>query len=134
MDGGDSTACSTGDLSQFARPLPTGNDIHARHVDSLVWHITGGAISYEGNIYAAAVNNLASSLLYLRRIQDSILHLERLIQHNPVRNMTDPVVFNLTTMYDLSCSHELSGHKKKVLQSVAAVYRVYDLSYKSFRL
>ena len=118
----------------FERPELLASDVNIEYANSLMWHITGGITSCEGSIYAATVNNLASSLLYLRRIKDSIARLEKLIQENPAKFMTDPVVFNLTTMYDLSCAHELSGHKKKALQSVAAVYHVYDLNYKSFRL
>lgn len=127
--------CGKGEIRGFFRrpsesPVPTSLE----HSKALLWHITCGAEEFEGNIHAAAINNLSTSLLYLRRINDSISHLESLIQADPVRNMTDPVVFNLTTMYDLSCAHDLSGYKKKVLQSVAAIYHVYDLSYKSFRL
>lgn len=129
---GESWTDSTSVL--FARPPTSNKTIKVAFANSLIWHVTGGTIAYEGNIHAAAVNNMASSLLYLRRIKESISLLEDLIQADPVRNMTDPVVFNLTTMYDLSCAHDLSGFKKKVLQSVAAIYHVYDLSYKSFRL
>jgi hypothetical protein len=120
--------------SFFARPQILTSEVKNEYANALMWHITGGVVAYEGSILAAATNNLASSLLYLRRIKDSIAQLESLIQADPVHNMTDPVVFNLTTMYDLSCAHDLSGYKKKALQSVAAIYHVYELSYKSFRL
>ena len=46
------------------------------------------------------------------------------------------VVFNLCTLYDLSCSPEISVMKKKVLQQFAGVYHMEDpvLHWRSFRL
>ena len=60
--------------------------------------------------------------------------MEELIQDDPTQNLIDPVVFNLCTMYDLSCSPDVSIEKKKALQEVATHYHIDDLHWKSFRL
>ena len=85
-------------------------------------------------ILCSAVNNLSIAMLFLRRINEAVTLLENMIQQNPGANLTDAVVFNLCTMYDLSCAHEQSAQKKKMLQSIAAIYRVTDVNWKSFRL
>jgi hypothetical protein len=87
-------------------------------------------------VMAAAVNNYAICSLYLRRIPIAISRLEGLIQQNPTKFLTDPVVFNLCTLYDLSSSPEVSVLKKKVLQQVAIRFHVDDpiLNWRSFRL
>lgn len=60
--------------------------------------------------------------------------MEQLIQDDPTQNLIDPIVFNLCTMYDLSCSPDVSIEKKKALQEVANHYHIEDLHWKSFRL
>ena len=84
----------------------------------------------------AATNNCAVCALYVKRIHDAVRHLESLIKIDPARNMTDPVVFNLCTLYDLSFSADVSTQRKKVLQRIAAKYHVDDpiLHWRSFRL
>lgn len=86
-------------------------------------------------VLAVAVNNLSVCSLFLKRIDAAVGNLERLIQEDPSRYMVDPVVFNLCTLYDLTCSPDTSANKKKVLQRVAAIYNVSDavLQWVSFR-
>ena len=85
---------------------------------------------------AAAVNNLSICSLYVKQIRTAIGRLEQLIAAHPARHLTDPVVFNLCTLYDLSYAPEASALKKKLLQKVAYEYHVDDpiLHWRSFRL
>jgi len=85
---------------------------------------------------AAAVNNYAVCALYLKKIADAMKKLEQLIGENPSLYMTDAVVFNLCTMYDLSFAPESSVMKKKALQKVASRYDINDaiLHWRSFRM
>lgn len=93
-------------------------------------------IELEESLLSVAVNNIAVAALHLRKMTLSVSRLEKLILEDPVRYLTDAVVFNLCTLYELSCSPEVSTSKKKVLQRVASVYLVDDpiLNYKSLRL
>lgn len=85
---------------------------------------------------AIAVNNYCICQLYLKQVKIAISTLEQLIQENPTDHMVDPVVFNLCTLYDLSCSPDVSTVKKKVLQQVAAHFHIDEqrLYWQSFRL
>eukprot|EP01041_Mallomonas_annulata_P001936 gene1936-3756_t len=88
----------------------------------------------DDSLMAAAASNLAICALNLRELPRAVDTLEKLIRANPVRNMLDPVVFNLCTMYDLSCAPDVSNAKKRVLQRIAVLYHVDDLHWRSFRL
>jgi hypothetical protein len=92
--------------------------------------------SNEESVLAAAVNNAAICALYIKQISQAINTLETLIVEDPTRHMTDPVIFNLCTLYDLSFAPDTSTAKKKVLQKVAARFGVDDpvLHWRSFRL
>ena len=83
---------------------------------------------------AAATNNLALCCLYLRKISTAVERLESLVCRQPGRFLVDAVVFNLCTMYDLSCAPEMSTIKKKGVQQLASAYHVEDLHWRSFRL
>jgi tetratricopeptide (TPR) repeat protein len=95
-----------------------------------------GLIHAEESLVSMSVNNYAVCALYVKRVRESIDTLERLVQRDPARFLIDPVVFNLCTLYDLSCSPELSVRKKKMLQRVAATFNIHEplLNAKSFRL
>jgi hypothetical protein len=88
------------------------------------------------SVLASAVNNAAICALYIKRIAQAIGALETLVVEDPARNMTDPVIFNLCTLYDLSFAPDTSTTKKKVLQKVATRFGVDDpvLHWRSFRL
>lgn len=101
---------------------------------SLFRHPLAGALEIEESTLAAAVNNYAICSLYLRRIHEAVAKMEDLIQDDPTQNLIDPIVFNLCTMYDLSCAPDISVEKKKALQEVANHYHIEDLHWKSFRL
>lgn len=93
-------------------------------------------IELEETLLSVAANNFAVAALHLRKMSTSVSKLESLICDDPVRYLTDPIVFNLCTLYELSCSLEVSTSKKKILQSMAMNYRVEDpiLSHRSLRL
>ena len=90
----------------------------------------------EESLLPIAVNNYAVCALYVRKIDEAIEKLEGIICKNTSQYMTDPVVFNLCILYDISCAPELSIIKKKVLQNVATVYHLSDpiLNWRSFRM
>ena len=85
---------------------------------------------------AAALNNMAVCALHLKKNLLAISKMEQLITDDPVRFMTDAVVFNLCTMYDLSFAPDISTSKKKALQKLAMRYGINDpvLHWRSFRL
>jgi hypothetical protein len=93
-------------------------------------------LDVEDSLMAVAVNNLAICAIYLRRVAEAASRLEALIHKDPSKFLTDPIVFNLCTLYDLTCAPELSTNKKKVLHRVAGVYNIEEplLHWKSFRL
>jgi hypothetical protein len=101
---------------------------------SLFRHPLAGALEVEESTLSAATNNYAICSLYLRRIHEAVTKMEELIQDDPTQNLVDPIVFNLCTMYDLSCAPDISVEKKKALQEVANHYYIEDLHWKSFRL
>ena len=90
----------------------------------------------EESLFSAAVNNYAVCALHLKQVDKSVSKLEDLIARNPTRHIIDPVIFNLCTLYDLSCTPELSKNKKKVLQRIASYANLHEplLNFKSFRL
>ncbi len=90
----------------------------------------------DDSVLAAAVNNAAICALYVKQISRAISLFEALVVESPAVHMTDPVIFNLCTLYDLSFAPDVSTNKKKVLQRVAARFGVEDpvLHWRSFRL
>lgn len=86
-------------------------------------------------LLASAVNNFSVATLSLKLNMQSIQRLEALLGEDPLVYMTDAVVFNLCTMYDLSFSPDVSAGKKKVLQKVALRFGLVDpiLLWRSFR-
>ena len=88
------------------------------------------------SVLAVAVNNLCVCSLFLKKVPLAVATLEALIQENPSKHMLDPVVFNLCTLYDLTCSPEMSANKKRVLQRIAMIFHIHDpmLHSQSFRL
>jgi hypothetical protein len=118
-------------ISAFNVGLSTGKRFP--YIESSINSILGAE---EDSFTVTAVNNYSICAMYLKRINEAISRLEALILLNPVRNMVDPVVFNVCTLYDLSYAPEISSTKKKVLQKVAVLFHVVDpvLHWRSFRL
>lgn len=94
------------------------------------------ANSTNESIVACATNNYAICALHLKQIGKAVSNLERLIKDNPTVYLIDPVVFNLCTMYDLTCAPEVSVQRKKALQAVAQAFFIEDpmLHWRCFRL
>lgn len=92
--------------------------------------------SKDESLLCTAVNNYSICSLHLKQNLSAIEKIENLISEDPVKLMTDSVVFNLCTMYDLSYSPEISTNKKKLLQKIAGKYNINDpiLHWRSFRL
>ena len=88
------------------------------------------------SVEAAATNNFAICCLHVKKVGLAVSKLESLIAEDPVVYMTDPLVFNLCTLYDLAYAPDISNTKKKTLQNVAAAYNIVDpvLQYRSFHL
>lgn len=112
---------------------------------SLFWKDNSGSavdfsfntvVVLEDSALTAAVSNYSICALYLRHMRDAIDRLEDLIKDDPLYHLVDPIVFNLCTLYDLSCSPDLSVIKKMVLQKLSVKYHVDDplLHWRSFRL
>jgi hypothetical protein len=123
-------------LSLFNSSLSGSEDSQKNSGSGDVGNFFCALLFGEESLLPAAVNNYAICALYLRRIPIAISRLENLILEDPVRYMTDPVVFNLCTLYDLSCAPDTSTTKKKVLQRVASIFHIDDpmLHWRSFRL
>ena len=113
-------------------PLPSNTHPHSK--SSNFDYLT--LFDAEESLFSSATNNFSVCALYLRRVQEAALALEDFLKVDPSRHFNDAIVFNLCTLYDLSCATELSTHKKKVLHRVATAYMVEDpyLNWKSFRL
>lgn len=90
-------------------------------------------IKNEESVYMSAVNNLVLAELYLGTVAQPLARLEKLILTNPIRYMTDVVVFNLCTLYDLSGDNVVSGRRKRMLEMVGMEYRLGILK-SSFRI
>jgi len=94
------------------------------------------ANSTNESIIACATNNFAICALHLKQISRAVGILEKVIKDNPTVYLIDPVVFNLCTMYDLTCAPDVSVQKKKALQVVAQTFSIEDpmLHWRCFRL
>ena len=114
--------------------LAPGNKTRSDSVGNMMNHPFYGITEIEDSVYSIAANNYAICCLHLRRIREAISTIEVLLQSDPPRHAIDPIIFNICTMYDLSCAPDTSTAKKKALQEVMATYHVDDLHWRSFRL
>lgn len=90
----------------------------------------------DDSVYPAVANNFACCAMHLGRVDTAISALESVVQEDPFHHLQDPLVFNLCTLYDISCAAPLAELKKKSLKNVAEIYWISDaaLNWKSFRL
>ena len=91
-------------------------------------------VDIESNVMVEAVNNYAICCMYTCELERATETLEAFILEDPTRNMTDAVVFNLCTMYELSCDNKTTLARKRVLQQAAQRFSIHDLSDASFRI
>ena len=86
------------------------------------------------SLLSTAINNFCICCVHLKLINRCVQMLEQFIQRNPQNALSDTVVFNLCTIYDLKSSQLLSSKLKKVLYNVAQIYHRSELDFKSFRI
>lgn len=103
------------------------------------WGQAGGELLSTGveadpTPWVAAANNLAVTALYACDLPRALSTLEDLVRQNPAASLRDATVFNLCTLYDLSCDAEGATLKKKTLEAVAKQYGLDDISRASFRM
>uniref|UniRef100_A0A7S0SYE5 Uncharacterized protein n=1 Tax=Chromulina nebulosa TaxID=96789 RepID=A0A7S0SYE5_9STRA len=93
-------------------------------------------VEVEDSLFSIAINNYSICALNMRKVKDAISKLEELIQDDPARHLNDAIVFNLCTLYDLTCSPDLGQKKKRVLHTIAKLFHVNEpvINWKSFRL
>jgi len=53
---------------------------------------------------------------------------------NPTLHLNDAIVFNLCTLYELSCDNELQTQKKLTLKEVCRRFHLDDISDLYFRI
>ena len=113
-----------------------GPSLFWKDEDTTLHFTFDSVMTLEESVLSAAVNNYSICALYLRRVKEAINRLEELIKDDPVCSLIDPIVFNLCTLYDLSCSADISMMRKLVLQKLSIRYHVDDpmLHWRSFRL
>jgi len=79
-------------------------------------------------------NNLALNSLFHCQIDRAVALLEAAINFDPSTYMTDAVVFNLCTMYDLSFDSDAAVGRKMALQRKCTEFRMVDVRAASFRV
>jgi tetratricopeptide (TPR) repeat protein len=106
---------------------------HSASSDDLLSTVFCG-LDIEENIMIEAVNNYSICAMYMCDLQLAVSTLESLICEDPAANMSEVVVFNLCTMYELTCDNEVTNRRKRVLQKVAARFCLHDISSLAFRM
>lgn len=91
-------------------------------------------IDVEISVLVEAVNNYAIGAMYTCEIDKAVETLETLIIEDPTANMREVVVFNLCTLYELSCDNKKQIRSKRVLQQVALRYKLDDIDAACFRI
>ncbi|CAM9194498.1 unnamed protein product [Chrysoparadoxa australica] len=89
------------------------------------------AVAVDEGLLCGAQNNLALACLFSSHVTMAVDHLENSVRSNPTKNMSETVVQNLSTLYDLSCSAAASATKKRVLDAVARYFCLDDLAQRS---
>jgi len=107
---------------------------HSMDRSSRTLLISDGLIDSEGDLLVSCANNLALCALYTCRMREAVSILECLIRENPTEYLTECVVFNLCTMYELGYDNATSEKKKKILQSIATRFTLHDIGFENFRL
>jgi len=86
------------------------------------------------HILTHVFNNLALCSLYTCQVNLAVSMMEDFIKENPTLYLTETLVFNLCTLYELCADSAMSGRKKKVLQGVAKRFFLHDISMENFRI
>jgi len=91
-------------------------------------------LDVEEELVAPALNNMALCALYTCRMGMAVDLFEGLIREDPTRYLTECMVFNLCTLYELGSDHAVSERKKRILQLVAKRFSLHDVGSDCFRL
>ncbi|XP_011307775.1 trafficking protein particle complex subunit 12 [Fopius arisanus] len=51
------------------------------------------------------VNNMSVCLLYTGKLQAAVCLLENVVKKNPIRNLQEPIILNMSTLYELNTTH-----------------------------
>lgn len=96
--------------------------------------LSDGLIDSEEDLFVSCTNNLALCALYTCRMREAVNILESLIRENPTEYLTECLVFNLCTLYELGYDNPTSEKRKKILQSIAIRFTLHDIGIENFRL
>jgi tetratricopeptide (TPR) repeat protein len=88
----------------------------------------------EPSLTVECLNNLSLCHLYSGNMHLAVQELEGLIREDPCLYLTEAVVFNLCTLYELGLDGEECARKKQLLQRVAKRFHLHAVSVESFRL
>ena len=130
-------------MQTFAEILNSRVDPPRTSKETLLFDLTADDVDLFASVcqledpyYPSAANNLAVCAMHLGKVKYAVDTLESLIQQDPFIYLTDPVIFNLCTMYDISHSVGTAEMKKRSLRNVAEIYWLSDraLNWKSFRI
>lgn len=79
-----------------------------------------GSKGPDGKVNYVATSNLAVCQLYLGNLRQAITTLENLLKVDPEHFLSETLIFNLSTMYELESEQHLE--KKKHLMKLAAAH------------
>jgi tetratricopeptide (TPR) repeat protein len=112
-----------------------GSEDHDHHRAGVYQGLSGDELmSSEGDLLIPCLNNLALCALYTCRMRDAINMMESLVREDPTKYLTEVMVFNLCTLYELASDNSTSERKKRVLQSIAKRFTLHDIGPENFRL
>jgi tetratricopeptide (TPR) repeat protein len=85
-------------------------------------------------LYSESVGNMALCHLYECRMEEAVALMEGLIREDPTAFLTERVIFNLCTLYELGSDSTVGTRKKRVLQLIAKRFFLHDVGPESFRI
>jgi len=91
-------------------------------------------IDTEEELVTPALNNMALCALYTCRMRMAVDLFEGLIREDPTKYLTECMVFNLCTLYELGSDNAVSERKKRILQLVSKRFSLHDVGADCFRL
>ncbi|KAJ6255481.1 trafficking protein particle complex subunit 12 [Anaeramoeba flamelloides] len=77
-----------------------------------------------------ALNNLAIMNVYNCNVEKTIQLLEDFIKKNPKKNISEPIIYNLCTLYNLS--EQNPQEKKNILKYIVKTYATESFDYSKF--
>jgi tetratricopeptide (TPR) repeat protein len=116
--------------------MGTGNLLLLYNPSTIAQDVLGPGITCDSNhnVMTECLNNLALCALYQCQMHKAVNNMESLVRQNPTLYLTEGLVFNLCTLYELGSDTADSGRKKRVLQSIAKRFFLHDIGPESFRI